>query len=271
MSADIFLTPIELTESGVNKLNVKYVDFTNRVFVKTQYKNDFALTLGIEQKEYKIKTETVINSTLNESETFFDNSNYISLYSNLQFDSFDNKHFPSEGLYFNSDFNFYLYSSGFKNNFSEFSVLSADLGYARRLTSKLSVNILGEAGASFNTKKNRSFDFILGGYSNNFINNFKSFYGYDYLSINASSFLKGTINVDYKIFKKNHLLLSANFANVQDNLFTDVDFDWFAFPAYTGYALGYGIETFLGPIEAKYTWSPELSKHYWFFNIGFWF
>ena len=40
---------------------------------------------------------------------------------------------------------------------------------------------------------------------------------------------------------------------------------------YSGYALGYSIETFLGPLETKYTWSPETKDSYWFLNMGFWF
>jgi NTE family protein len=28
-------------------------------------------------------------------------------------------------------------------------------------------------------------------------------------------------------------------------------------PKYSGYAMGYGLETIIGPIEIKHTWSPE--------------
>jgi NTE family protein len=111
----------------------------------------------------------------------------------------------------------------------------------------------------------------LGGYANNFINNFKTFYGYDYLSISGDSFIQGTINLDYEVINKHHITLAANFANVEDNLFSSEDIDWFSLPDYSGYALGYGIETFLGPIEAKCTYSPETKESYWFFNLGFWF
>lgn len=268
--ASIFLSPQELALAGVNKIRTKYTDLTNKVFIQTQYKNDLSLKLGVEHKRYRVKTETLLASS-NDRETLFDDSNYVSAFSNLRFDSFDDKHFPTEGFYLNGDFNFYFYSSDVNRDFSEFSVLKVDIGYAYKFASKLSANILGEAGTSFNARSNRSFDFVLGGYANNFINNFKSFYGYDYLSINSTSFLKATVNLDYEVFKKSHILLSANFANVQDDLFTDVDFDWLSAPAYTGYAFGYSFETFLGPIEAKYTWSPETKESYWFFNLGFWF
>jgi hypothetical protein len=40
-------------------------------------------------------------------------------------------------------------------------------------------------------------------------------------------------------------------------------------PKYSGYAVGYGLETIIGPIEMKYSWSPENAKGYTWFSIGF--
>jgi len=270
VAASALLSPEVLATAGVNKLGIKVSDITNRVFVQTQYKNDLTLTLGAEHKHNKITSETVL-SNANQDRTTFDNSDYIGTYANLRFDSFDNKYYPNEGLYFNSEFNLYLYSSDFNKNFTQFSIIKADLGYAHKITKKISANIAAEAGAKINAQDNSYLDFVLGGYGNNFINNFKTFYGYDYLSLPADSFIKTTINFDYEIFDRNHITLAANYANVSDNLFSSDDIEWFSLPDYSGYALGYGVETFLGPLEAKYTFSPETKQSYWFFNLGFWF
>jgi len=89
------------------------------------------------------------------------------------------------------------------------------------------------------------------------------------VSIIGNSFVKGTISVDYELYKKHHLIASANFANVDDDIFEDSE--WITAPDYSGYAIGYAFETFLGPIEAKWSWSPEVNKSIWFFNVGFWF
>jgi NTE family protein len=270
VAASALLPPDLLTTVGVNKLDIKVTDLTNTISFQTQYKNDLTLTLGAEHKRYKVTSETVL-SNANQNETIFDNSDYVSTFARLRLDSFDNKYYPNDGLYFNSEFNLYLYSSDYNKNFTEFSIISADLGYAYTLTPKLSVNVLAEAGAKINAQNNSYLDFVLGGYANNFINNFKTFYGYDYLSLPGDSFIKGTINFDYEIFSKNHITLAANYANIEDGLFGSEDIEWFTLPDYSGYALGYGVETFLGPIEAKCTFSPETKKSYWFFNLGFWF
>ena len=270
IQASTFLTPEELATIGVNKVGVKISDITNRVFVQTQYKNDLTLKFGAEHKHYRVTTETVLQ-TLGQTRTKFDDSDYVGAFANMKFDSFDNKFFPKEGFYFNADFHLFLISSDFNNNFSQFSVLKADLGYAHKLSSKLSANLFAEAGTKINDQGNNAFDFALGGYANNFINNFKSFYGYDYLSLSADSFIKATVNLDYEIFNNHHILASANFANIDDKLFSSEDVEWFSLPDYSGYALGYGTETFLGPIEGKFTFSPETKQTYWFFNLGFWF
>jgi hypothetical protein len=46
------------------------------------------------------------------------------------------------------------------------------------------------------------FNFILGGYGYNLINNFKYFYGYDYLSIAANSYIKSTEPLIMSFIKK---------------------------------------------------------------------
>ena len=112
-------------------------------------------------------------------------------------------------------------------------------------------------------------DFVLGGYGFNAINNFKPFYGYDFVSVASDSYIKSLATLDVEFYKKNHFNFSANIANAENKLFNSGN--WVATPKYTGYALGYGLETVLGPIELKYSWSPELPKGYLWFNIGFWF
>ena len=75
--------------------------------------------------------------------------------------------------------------------------------------------------------------------------------------------------MDYEIYKKNHLNFAANYANVEDNLFENGN--WLSKPNYTGYAIGYALESVFGPIEIKYSWSPELPKGFTYFSVGFWF
>jgi NTE family protein len=85
------------------------------------------------------------------------------------------------------------------------------------------------------------------------------------LSVSGDSYIKTALTLDYEIFKKNHLNIAANFANVADNLYETTD--WFSQVKYSGYALGYGLETIVGPIEFKYSCSPELNKGFAWFSV----
>ena len=88
--------------------------------------------------------------------------------------------------------------------------------------------------------------------------NFSSFYGYDYLALIGDSFVKADATVDYEILKKHHFNVSANFANIGEDIF--LNSEWFQPPSYGGYSVGYGYETIFGPIEVKYNWSEQTKK-----------
>lgn len=270
INASLLLSEAEITTTGLNKLDIQLEDLTNQFYLQTLFRKDFYLLLGAEHKRLKITSETIVNNpNPNADKTTFENSDFFSLFGKLKFDTYSNKYFPKSGFLFDSDFHLYLSSSDFNNNFAQFSFAKANIGYAFSLSDKFSVIIGSEGGFRIGDNSNQSLSFALGGYGNNLINNFISFYGYDHISIIGDSFVKGLINLDYEFVKNHHFNLSANYANVADNIFTDGE--WITIPDYSGYALGYGFDTIIGPIEAKYTWSPETSQSKWFFNIGFWF
>lgn len=254
--------------SGLNKIDVELTDFTNQIYVQTIFRRDFALRLGAEHKRLKITSETIIDDD-QEDEFTFDNTDYFSVFGNLVFDDYDNPYFPKSGFYFNGDFHFYLNASDFNVDFEQFSIAKADIGYAFSFSDRVALKTETSGGFKIGDNSTTALGFGLGGYGNNFINNFHSFYGYDYLELSGDSFVKATFTLDYEIFKKHHILLAANYANIEDRIFETGE--WFTSPDYSGYAIGYSLETFLGPLEGKYTYSPDTGRSYWFFNLGFWF
>ncbi|HUH29450.1 patatin-like phospholipase family protein [Gelidibacter sp.] len=268
VNVKLFLNDQEQSLTGLNKIGVEIEDQTNQIYIQTMFGKDFALSLGGEHKRLKIKSETVAVSGPR-GQRFFENTDYLSVFGTLRLDMYDNKYYPKTGFYFNGDFHLYLHASHFNEDFNKFSIAKADIGYAFGITDKLSANIFTQGGFKIGDTNTQSLDFALGGYGNNFINNFISFYGYDYITLTGDSFVKGTMSFDYELFKKHHITFAANYANIGYGLFKSGT--WFSSPTYSGYALGYGLETFLGPLEAKYTYSPELGESIWLFNLGFWF
>lgn len=261
------LGPIDFGD--VNRVTLEYQDVTNRLFLQTLFLKQFSLDLGLQHKFLDIETETIASAIATENAFVFEKSHLAGAYGQLRYDSLDNRYFPSSGVYFNGDFNLYLYSSDFNNNFTEFSIATTHIKYANSPADFLTFIVEASGGFKIGGSETRSLDFLLGGYGNRQINNVIPFYGYDYISFGGDGYLKAGLTADVKFLGKNHLNISANYANSGDHIFTSDD--WLPPPAFTGYAIGYGYESFLGPLELKYTFSPEIKEGEWFISLGFWF
>ncbi|TXD82522.1 patatin [Subsaximicrobium wynnwilliamsii] len=268
INAELFLDDSQIAGTGINKIDVKLRDQTNQFYIQTLFRKDFAISLGAEHKRLNVKSETITIADQT-GDFVFENTDYFSVFGSLKLDTYDNPYYPSSGLYFSGYFHTYLLASGFNTNFTEFSIAKAEAGYAFSVSNRLSFNFKTSGGFKVGEDNTQSLNFALGGYGNKFINNFIPFLGYDYISLIGDSYVKGYVGMDYKLFQKHHLTLEANIANVDNNIFETGE--WFTLPDYRGYALGYGIESFLGPIQVKYSYAPELKESTWYFNLGFWF
>ena len=246
----------------INTINIQYLDFTNQAYIQTVSFQKFLLGIGVENKNLKISSETISSTA-----PIIQNNNYWSVFESLKYDSFDNKYFPKSGWAFSTNINTYLSSSNFKSQAEPFSIVKSEFSVVKKFIKKATIEFQVDAGLKFGKGSGPDLDFALGGYGFNPINNIKSFYGYDFLSITGNSYFKTAFTIDYEFYKKNHLNFSGNYAQVNNELFQTTD--WVSKPKYSGYALGYGIETMVGPAEIKYTWSPELNKGYALISIGF--
>ncbi len=249
---------------NTNSANYNFSDFTNQAYIQTLFVQKFLVGAGIELKHLKIKSTSVENQN-----SIFENSDYTSAFGYVKYDAYDNKYFPKKGWGFNGDIQSYLYSTDYTNQFNRFTIIKGDAGITRTFFKILNFKLQTDAGMAVGEQSVHFLDFVLGGYGYNTINNFKHFYGYDFISLASDSFIKSLATVDVEFYKKHHVNFSANYANVENKLFSTGN--WLSTPKYSGYAFGYGFETILGPIEVKYSWSPELPKGYLWFSLGFWF
>lgn len=262
-----FNSNIRLTDDDrVNKINVNYRDLTNQFYVQTVYSRKFALGIGLEHKNLNAFTETIVDNPL-ANELSFVKNNYLNLISYLKYDSFDHKYFPKEGFYFDADYRWYLISTKNSSNFEPFAQLKGKMEYVHTLYDKFTFHLSTEAGFSFEEPNNRVLEFHLGGYGENFINTFVPFFGYDFADLSNKTYLKSTLKLRHEIYTKNYLMFTANAARVEKNV---LDANLFDNTKY-GFALGYGIDTFVGPLELNFSWSPKTNNNHWYFNIGYWF
>lgn len=269
-----FNSNVNFDDANVNKINIVYEDFTNQLYFQTVFSRKFAIGIGGEHKYLKAFTETIssldnANIASNDNKRlYFDDSNYLNLIAYLKIDTYDKKYFQKNGAFLDVDFKWFLNSSDYNENFNSFSQLKGKAGFAHTFLNALTVHFNTEAGITIGENENRALDYNVGGYGENFINTFIPFYGYDFAELDANSFLKSGLTLRLEFLPKNYFSATANFARVEKDLFNAGKiFE----NTKTGYMLGYGIDTFLGPIEINYTWSPDHSSKYWYFNVGYWF
>ena len=252
------------------KASTKYNDFTTQLYVQSAFTNTFSLRLGVETKYLRVFTEEITNNQT--IENFYTNNAYVNAFAAIKIDTYDKNVFPKKGLYLDVSYKGYAFSfnanGSRESEFNPFTQLRGNFGFAHTFGSKLTAHINSEAGFTIGENNDRVLNFHLGGNNENFINNFTNFYGYDVGDLSSEAYVKSALTLRYEFVKKNYLSFTANAARAEEDLINDgAIFE----NTKTGYAVGYSLESFLGPIEIKYTWSPETSQNIWFFNIGYWF
>ena len=267
VSADLVEQTSALDFTSINRVTLDYQTFTTQIYLQTLFMKEFSLDLGIQHKFLDIETLTIQDNDLSQPGFIFEQTNFYGPYGQLKFDTLDDLCFPSSGVYFDGDFDLYLYASDFNPNFSEFAIANARFLFAERLSSKLTLQTGIEGGFKVGGSDVGSLDFFLGGYGNKKVNNLVPFYGYDFISITGDGYVKAELLFDYELLKNHHINLGANFANAGDDIFTNNEF--LSSPDFSGYTLGYGIKTLFGPLELKYSYSPEVQQNEWYISLGF--
>jgi len=256
--------------SSTDKVEISVSDFTNQFFIETLIKKDLSIKVGVELKNLTISSkDNFFNSLLSTDSYTFEDSNLFSLFGALKLDTLDDKFFPKNGILIEVNNQIFLSSPGSNPYFSQFSFLKLNIAKAFRIFDNGSLVLGAQSGVKIGSTDIKSLDFGLGGYGYNNINNYFSFFGYDYFSLSGDSFTKVYATLDYEIFKDHHINVAANFANIGDNIF--LNSEWVEVLNHSGYAVGYGIETIFGPVEIKYNWSPDTNYSAYLINVGYWF
>ena len=260
----------ESVDPDIDKIQMNFSEFTHQFFVETLIKKDLALKIGIELKDLKITTnDNVFLTVFDTPEYKFEDGEYYSFFGSIKIDTIDNELFPTGGFLFEGSSKFYFGSSALRDDFNELSIFKSKISKAFTIVDKLSINITTEGGFKVGNSNTKALHFGLGGYGSDYFNNYSTFYGYDYFSLNGNSYVKVDSTLDYEFLNNHHINFSANFANIGDDIF--LSSDWFESPSYEGYSIGYGLETIIGPIELKYNWSEGSNESGFYVNVGYWF
>jgi NTE family protein len=260
---DINMLP-DYSNIDISKVNYRYVDLVNQIYVQSFFKYRYLIGVGIEHRFLNLSTESLFNK-----KTTLDRSNYLNSFVNLRYDSYDNKYFPKKGLTFNAEYKHFFYSSSDQYDFQPFSSIRGDIGFAVSLSKKMTFKFESEMAIMLGPQSIPFFDYVLGGYGFAETYNFRQFYGYDFTTLAGNNYIKGLVTLDYEFYSKHHVNVSANYANIGNDIIKRAEL--LSSPKYSGYALGYGYQTIIGPLEIKESWSPETNNFYTWVSIGFWF
>ena len=253
--------------SALNRMDVAAYDLVNQAYLQTLLGNGFVFGVGLEHRKVHLEAEQVYAAP-NSIVSYEENTHFGSLYSYIKYDSFDNTFYPTRGMLLKSHFNLYVLASGY-SDLNKFITGKTELVFAFPIHHRVAARLGLEGGVTIGHSSVNSHDFFFGGYNKNVFDNYSTFYGYDFLSFGAKNYLKSEFVIDVNIFKQQHLLLLANIAKADNNLFES--FKWHNYSDYSGYGIGYSIDSFIGPIDLKCTYSPEIKQAVWLLNIGYWF
>lgn len=258
-----------LPEMLSSRIPTTLSDFTGSFFVETLIKKDFSLKIGATFKRLNMYASSPsLVTTFQDVKYQIEESDFSSTNATLKYDTLDDVFFPSSGFLFEGSGDLYLTGSKY-DNFSQFLILKANIAKAFSINDRISILAGTEGGFMVGDDKISALHFGLGGYAHNHLNNYSSFFGYDFFSLTGNSFVKAYFSADYEFYKRHHINISGNFTNIGNDIFLEKE--WFTLPSYKGFAIGYGLETIFGPIELKFHWSPENDYSGAFVNLGYWF
>ncbi|ANW97188.1 hypothetical protein AXE80_13215 [Wenyingzhuangia fucanilytica] len=263
-------TSVNLGDDNNTSINFEHSNIYNYLYSQINFKNKFAISLGLEHQHIRRYTRTFIIDP-NTDRTYFDKSNYLNFLAKLELDTYDKKSFPNNGYLIKSTFRTYLSSTDYNNNFNPISQARILLEGIKTISNTVSLFLQADGGVSITSNNQENLNYGIGGYGNNFVYNYVPFYGYTFSELVGNSYLKTAASLRYRFYKKNYLDFYANYAIVTDDVFHFLKHQPFFKNAKTGYSIGYSADSFIGPIDVRYAWSPENRNDAIYISVGFWF
>ena len=255
----------EVLGMETTNLNFNYLEYNTEIYTHMIIGKQLGIFLGAEYKFLNIFTR---NLKTNGNNFKIQNNGFLSLYGSIDLDTYNRDLFPTSGVKFDGEFKFITNSTEMKaSEFGQIAIIKSRFEGALPFSDRLSIHLGGYFGSFIGSGDlPPGFEFSLGGYFKQEVNNFEEFYGYKPREIIGNNVIKLDLGVQYQLFKNHYISIYGNIANATHkikNLFTKTP--------YQGIGLGYGIRTLFGPIQLLYSYSPSKRESEVYFGFGFWF
>lgn len=238
-----------------------YQDYSLDLFLQSTLLDAYALGGGVQVENALVEQDFALPGI----EAF--NKSFVNYYAFLDFDSFDDEAYPSEGFQLSAKYRIISEREGFESFFEPSSVV--DLSYAQALTIGSKVSLVSKLFGVGTIGPTLSFPYQihLGSAGTSYVNYIYPFLGYRFMELSGRNFLGLRGDLSYQFYAKHYLHFSANVgkleAQLNDLFVNDILLD--------GYALGYSYDSPIGPLSIKVIGSTNHANIYSYVSLGYWF
>ena len=238
-----------------------YQDYSLDLFLQSTWRDAYAVGGGIQVEDIRINRNFDLSNDVDFQKGF------INYYGFIDFDSFDDADFPSEGIQLNARYRIIAEREGFEVFREASSILDLNFKQAIGLGSHWSMTFQMFGATTIGPGLDEPYQIHLGSQGQSYINYIQPFVGYRFMELIGSSSLCLRSDFRYEPFKNHFLQLKVNYGRLEssfEDLFqSDILLD--------GYSIGYSYRSLIGPLEINLAGSTNHPDLYAYVRLGFWF
>ncbi len=257
--ASRFETRVYQDAKPVVQLN--YFEYSADFFIQSTLYDVFAIGGGLQFEGINLSQELDV---IGYTDTYRD---YINYYGFIDFDSFNDAHYPTNGFKFTGRARLIARQENLERFYKPGSVVDLSLSKAFGIGNRISVtgSVLG--ATTLGPDLDYPYSIFLGSMGRDYINYIYPFIGYRFMELIGRNAMVARADIYYEFIKRHYIVGRANVGSMEPT------FDELLNPVVLldGYSLGYSYDSPVGPLEINLTGSTNHKRIYTYISLGFWF
>ena len=255
---------------GTDNFNINYTSWTNKAFRTNMSWSRLNIEYGIRHDYFRVGS--LMTDKANEGGYDVDRlyNNYLSLFADMQAETFDDGYFPSKGFRLGLNYSWSFTSFPYKQD--TFHAIKGDVKWAIPMGEHFSFLPMLRGRLLIGEEIPLPFMNIMGGMMDGrYMEQQFSFIGINN-AVSVGSLLSiASTEFRYKLFRNNYLSAIVNVAGSADDLKDVANWDTSKMKYDIGVGLQYGYDTAVGPLFATLHWSKEAHSLGAYLGLGFYF
>lgn len=244
-------------DGGTRISSLSFAESRTQLYLQSIFSNSYALGVGAEYVSAKITPR--IDPTLGIEES---KNNYLNYYGFINFDSYDNATYPTNGVKLNTEFKVITFE-----DFDPTVFFIIRYSQAYRISDRVTFISHLHGGAVDGDTIPYQYNFYSGGVNPTPRYGLLPFIGLDYMERASTNALIFGGDMQFRLFPDIYIVLKGNIGNLNDDFRDLISTDQLL----GGYGLTLGYDSWIGPIEVSALKGVRRKGISGFLNIGFWF